>query len=47
VFNSQKLGIWTLLFPGVNPLIGGYAGVVGIVVWLFLGVWEMKRHMRS
>ena len=47
VFNSQKLGIWTLLFPGVNTLIGGYAGAVGIAVWLLLGVWEMKRHMPS
>src|SRR5574341_704603 len=33
VFNSQKLGIWTLIFPGANPLLGGYTGLVGIVVW--------------
>jgi len=43
VFNSQKLGVWVLLFPGVNPLIGGYAGVVGIAVWLALGLFEMRR----
>lgn len=42
-FNSQKLGIWTFLFPGVNPLIGGYAGVCGIAVWLLLGLYELKR----
>jgi len=44
VFNSQKLGVWALLFPNVNPLIGGYAGVVGIAVWLVLGLWEMRYH---
>jgi membrane protease YdiL (CAAX protease family) len=44
VFNSQKLGIWTLLFPAINPLLGGFAGIVGIMVWLLLGLWEMRRH---
>lgn len=43
VFNSQKLGIWTLLFPTVNPLLGGYAGLVGITVWLLLGLWQASR----
>jgi len=46
VFNSQKLGVWALLFPSVNSLIGGFAGVVGIIVWLSLGSWEMRRHER-
>ena len=44
VFNSQKLGIWALIFPIINPLIGGFAGIVGIMVWLSLGLWEMRRH---
>jgi membrane protease YdiL (CAAX protease family) len=44
IFNSQKLGVWPLLFPGINPLIGGYAGVVGITVWLVLGLREMRRN---
>jgi membrane protease YdiL (CAAX protease family) len=43
LFNSQKLGIWTLIFPSVDPLVGGYAGIVGIVVWLALGLWETRR----
>ena len=46
VFNSQKLGIWPLLFPSVNPLVGGFSGVLGIMVWLSLGLWEMRRHRR-
>ncbi len=44
VFNSQKLGIWVLIFPNTNLLIGGFAGLVGIMVWLSLGMWEMRRH---
>ena len=47
VFNSQKLGVWAMLFPTVNPLIGGFAGIVGIVVWLLLGLWEMRRPRRT
>ena len=44
VFNSQKLSIWALIFPITTPLIGGFAGIVGIMVWLSLGLWEMRRH---
>ena len=44
VFNSQKLGVWALLFPVRNPLLSGFAGLVGILVWLSLGLWEMRRH---
>ena len=44
VFNSQKLGIWALIFPKTNPLIGGFAGIVGIMVWLSLGLWEMRSQ---
>jgi len=44
VFNSQKLGVCALIFPSINPLIGGFAGIVGIMVWLSLGLWEMRRQ---
>ncbi len=43
IFNSQAYGIWRLLFPGVNALWGGVTGVVGILVWLVLGIWLMRR----
>ncbi len=43
IFNAQKLGIWALLFPQVNVLLGGFAGVVGIAVWLLLGLWQVSR----
>ncbi|MCX5752371.1 MAG: CPBP family intramembrane metalloprotease [Candidatus Krumholzibacteria bacterium] len=47
VFNSQKLGAWALLFPGVNPLLGGYAGLLGIGVWLALGLFEVRRGRKE
>jgi membrane protease YdiL (CAAX protease family) len=34
LFNSQRLGLWALLFWGLDrPLLGGYSGVAGIAVW--------------
>jgi len=34
LFNSQRLGLWALLFWGLDkPLLGGYSGLVGIAVW--------------
>lgn len=41
--NGQGYGIWRLLFPDVNPLLGGFTGVVGIAVLLVLGLWELRR----
>ncbi len=42
-FNGQAYGIWRILFPNVNPLIGGFTGVIGIAVWLILGLWIANR----
>ena len=46
VFNTQRLGIWALLFPDVNPWLGGFSGIVGIGIWLLLGTWESRRPAR-
>jgi hypothetical protein len=43
LFNSQAYGIWRILFPDVNPLLGGVTGLIGIGVWLALGLWEVGR----
>jgi membrane protease YdiL (CAAX protease family) len=42
VFNSQRLGVWTLLFPYMNPLMGGFSGLLGIMVWIILGSFTLK-----
>lgn len=42
--NSQGYGIWgALLFPTVNPLLGGLTGLVGMGVWLVVGLWVARR----
>jgi uncharacterized protein len=42
-FNGQGYGVWRILFPGVNPLLGGMTGLVGISVWFVIGWWMMRR----
>lgn len=42
-FNGQAYGIWRILFPRVNPLVGGFTGVIGASVWLILGLWQAHR----
>jgi membrane protease YdiL (CAAX protease family) len=41
-FNGQAYGIWRILFPSVNPLLGGMTGLVGIAVLLALGLWTAR-----
>lgn len=43
VFNSQGYGVWRIIFPQVNPLLGGITGLIGIIVFLSLGLWQMRR----
>jgi len=42
VFNSQIYGLWRILFPTVNPVLGGFTGLVGISVWLILGLMTVR-----
>lgn len=39
IFNSQGRGIWLLLFVGVDPLLGGALGLVGLLLFGALGAW--------
>lgn len=34
MFNSQFYGVWQLIFPDVDPLIGGITGIMGMLVLL-------------
>lgn len=44
-FNSQKLGVWALLFFGMDKiLLGGYQGLVGIGVWGVVAVIVLMRQ---
>jgi hypothetical protein len=45
VFNAQGYGIWRVLFPTANPLLGGITGLIGMAVWLAIGLataWYYK-----
>lgn len=44
LFNSQKLGLWGVIFVGVNPLIGGYAGLIGMIVFWIVAVIVMRLY---
>jgi hypothetical protein len=37
LFNGQVYGVWRPMFPGVNPLVGGFTGLIGIAGLLLLG----------
>jgi hypothetical protein len=43
--NGQGYGVWRILFPDVNPLLGGMTGLVGILVWLAVGLWVARSRI--
>lgn len=42
--NSQAYGIWYLLFPGVDPILGGDTGLTGLVVWSLLALAAVRIY---
>ncbi|MEW5801223.1 MAG: CPBP family intramembrane glutamic endopeptidase [bacterium] len=46
VINSQIYGLWQVLFPAVNPVLGGVTGLTGIAVWLILGLMAVRIMAR-
>lgn len=42
VFNAQGYGIWTVIFPTINPLIGGIFGLVGIAVFTIFCLYILQ-----
>jgi len=47
LFNSQAYGIWRLVFPTLNPLLGGITGMVGIFLLSLLGLGTILVFKRS
>lgn len=46
VFNCQAYGVWRVLFPDVNPLLGGFTGLLGIAAWLVVGIRTVRKSPR-
>jgi hypothetical protein len=42
-FNSQAYGVWRVLFPNPNPVLGGHTGLIGIACFALLGFWQVRR----
>ncbi|OGU14283.1 MAG: hypothetical protein A2X61_16230 [Ignavibacteria bacterium GWB2_35_12] len=44
LINSQGYGVWKLIMPQTNFIMGGIAGVVGIIVWTLYGLIIKSRQ---
>lgn len=42
LFNSQRFGVWAVLFAGANPVFGGSFGIIGVFVWLGMALLIMR-----
>ena len=47
MFNSQFYGVWQLIFPTADPLLGGVTGLTGIAVLLPLAAWVLKKKIKD
>lgn len=43
VINAQDHGIWILIYPNYNHLIGGGEGIIGIIVLLPVALYYLKK----
>lgn len=43
-FNSQGYGIWSMIFFGLNPMIGGIAGIISFVVFIPLAIYTLNQN---
>jgi hypothetical protein len=42
VFNSQAYGIWRVIVPDAQPLLGGITGLVGLAGLALLAAWALR-----
>lgn len=43
IFNAQDHGIWILIYPNYNHLIGGGEGLIGIIVLLPVALYYLRK----
>jgi len=44
-FNSQAYGVWRLIVPDANPLLGGFGGLVGLGGLAVLAAWAWRDRV--
>ncbi|HII91203.1 MAG TPA: CPBP family intramembrane metalloprotease [Methanosarcina sp.] len=44
IFNAQDHGIWLIIYPDYNRLIGGGEGLIGIIVTLPVALFYLKKR---
>lgn len=47
VFNSQFYGVWVLIFPNVNTLLGGRTGLIGLLIFLLVALWILTKKIKN
>jgi membrane protease YdiL (CAAX protease family) len=43
IFNAQDHGIWTIIYPDYNHLIGGGEGLIGVIVLLPVALYYLRK----
>ena len=43
IFNAQDHGIWTIIFPNYNHLMGGAEGLIGVIVLLPVALYYLRK----
>jgi uncharacterized protein len=43
IFNAQDHGIWTIIYPNYNHLIGGAEGLIGVIVLLPVALYYLRK----
>jgi uncharacterized protein len=43
VINAQSYGVWSIIFPKINPIIGGVNGIIGVLVLLPIAMWFLNK----
>jgi uncharacterized protein len=45
-FNAQAYGIWRVIVPGAQPLLGGLGGLVGLAGVAMLAAWGLRDRVK-
>ncbi|MBX3011600.1 MAG: hypothetical protein KF832_08825 [Caldilineaceae bacterium] len=46
-FNSQGNGIWRVIVPDAQPLLGGFGGLVGLAVLAVAALWVSRQALQQ